>query len=219
MKKVIYWIQANPHSLAWLYFIFYCAHFLLLEKFVTPIIWIHHPFDDLIPFNEYWIIFYLLWFPYFIGSLIYFMFKDKDTFLELCFCMFSTMSFCLLCQTIIPNGLNLRCEITSTSFFADIVRLLQSVDTPTNVCPSIHVASSVVVGLIIFRYRQFKYSKLTKSISTILMIGICLSTLFLKQHSVIDFLFGIITAILFYFITYRTDWKAILKKTILKKLF
>lgn len=219
MKKLKAWIQENPHSLAWLYFIYYCIHFLLLERYITPIVWIHHPIDDLIPFNENWIIFYLLWFPYFIGSLMYFMIKDKEAFLELCFFMFATMSFCLLCQTIIPNGLNLRCEISSNSFLANIVKVLQNVDTPTNVCPSIHVASSVTVGLMTLRYTKFKYNKITKIISVFLMIGICLSTLFLKQHSIIDFILGIVVALFFYIITYKTNWKKFLQNTFLKKLF
>lgn len=219
MKKLILWIKQNPHSLAWIYFLFYCVHFLILERFITPIVWIHHPIDDLIPFNEKWIIFYLLWFPYFLVPLIYFMFKDKKAFLELCFFMFSTMSFCLLCQTLIPNGLNLRCEITSDSIFSKIVLLLQSIDTPTNVCPSIHVASSITVGLMILKYKDFHHPFLIKGSSCILSVGICLSTLFLKQHSILDFVFGILVSILFYFITYKTDWQKIIKKTALKKLF
>ena len=219
MKKLLFWIRQNPHALAWCYFIFYCIHFILLERFITPVIWIHHPLDELIPFDEKWIIFYLLWFPYFLGSLAYFMLKDKNAFLELCFFMFSTMSFCLLCQTLIPNGLDLRCEITSNSVFAKIVLLLQSVDTPTNVCPSIHVASSAAVGLMILKYKKFHHSILIKSLSSVLSVGICLSTLFLKQHSIIDFILGILTAGLFYFITYKTDWQKTIKKTALKKLF
>ena len=66
---------------------------------------------------------------------------DRKQYYYLCAVMFTGMTLCLGLYLIFPNGLDLRVEITRQNIFADLVPLIQAVDTPTNVCPSIHVAS------------------------------------------------------------------------------
>ncbi len=191
-EKIISWIKANPHCWVLSYFIVYVLWFFGLEFFSEPVVWIYSPLDDLIPFCEYFIVPYFLWFPYFLGSLAYFMFKDRKLFLKLCFVMFTGMTVCLTVYTIAPNAIDLRQEIVGNNIFCKFAELLRTVDTSTNVCPSIHVASTVAVHWAICRYKAFKRPFITKSLSLILAAAICLSTLFLKQHSVIDLVWGLV---------------------------
>ena len=71
--------------------------FGICELFVTPKYWIHSDIDDLIPFNEYFIIPYVLWMILFPGSLIFYMLKSKEDFLDLVFIMFGGATVCFIC--------------------------------------------------------------------------------------------------------------------------
>lgn len=82
-------------------------------------------------------------------------------------------------------------ESTRHNLFAEIVRLMQQVDTPTNVCPSIHVASSMAMDLALCR-SVLGQKRWVRLVSHGIFIAIVLSTLFLKQHSVIDVFWGMV---------------------------
>ena len=106
------------------------------------------------------------------------------------------MTLCLGLYLIFPNGLDLRVEITRQNIFADLVRLIQAVDTPTNVCPSIHVASAMAMDLAICR-SVLGQRRWVRMLANSVFVLICLSTVFLKQHSVIDIFWGVaVTAVL-----------------------
>ena len=63
MRNLLSWIKAHPYSLWVTYYIPYLICFILLEQFSDPKFIIYSPIDDMIPFCEYFIIFYLMWFP------------------------------------------------------------------------------------------------------------------------------------------------------------
>ena len=128
--------------------------------------------------------------------MIYFMIKDREAYLRLCFVMFAGATFCLFVYLLAPNGLNLRQEITSQNFCAQIVRFLRSVDPPNNVCPSIHVSSTVAVHLTICHAASVRNKKPIRTLSWIVTILICLSTMFIKQHSLVDVLCGWILSLI-----------------------
>ena len=53
--------------------------FIYIEKRDVPSYHvIHTVFDDMIPFCEVFVIPYLLWFPYMIGTVAYFVFRKGD---------------------------------------------------------------------------------------------------------------------------------------------
>ena len=153
------------------------------------------------------------------GSLIYFMFRDKKAFLDLSFLMFTGMTFCLLVYLVWPNGLDLRVEITQTNWAARLVAALQGFDPPTNVCPSIHVSSTVAVELAVRRSESLGKKGWLKAANFVVTVAICLSTMFLKQHSAVDVVLGIALSLLLGWVTWHTNWQAALKKTPLRVLF
>ena len=124
------------------------------------------------------------------------MIKDREAYLRLCFVMFAGATFCLFVYLLAPNGLNLRQEITSQNFCAQIVRFLRRVDPPNNVCPSIHVSSTVAVHLTICHAASVRNKKPIRTLSWIVTILICLSTMFIKQHSLVDVLCGWILSLI-----------------------
>ena len=195
-------IKEKPYCKILLYFIFYLAGFLILEQTITAKYIIYCPLDDYIPFCEWFLIPYASWFILLIGAPIYFLMTDKRDFLKLTFIMFNGMTICLILYAVFPNGLNLRTEVTGTNILCQIAKLIYTVDTPTNVCPSIHVASSIAVNITVqhsVRLKKRTHLRIAVFLWTAL---ISISTVFVKQHSVIDVLCGILLSILLGLIAY-----------------
>ena len=83
-----------------------------------------------------------------------------------------------------------------------IVSALYRTDTCTNVFPSIHVYNSIGVHIAIMKSELLRKHRLIRVGSGILMTSICLATVFLKQHSVIDGVGSLAMAYVVYWIVY-----------------
>lgn len=198
------YIKSHKYCLWLLYFAFYFPAFFLIERFNPVKYIIDFAPDKLIPFCEWFIFPYCLWYLTMPGSLLLLMLRDRDAFLRLCFMMFGGMTLSLLIYLIAPNGINLRVPIEHENIAASLCRLLQTIDTPTNVCPSIHVSSAVATDLAIRHSDAYKDRPLIKGLSFIVSVSICIATLFIKQHSIIDLIAGLALCLILYIIAYKT---------------
>lgn len=194
------WCVRHPVGFMALYLVFYLVCFGLLEKYVTvPDLWVHCRLDDLIPFWKYAIIPYVMWFPWIPFTLLYILHHSpRQDFWRLCTPLFAGMTLALLFYLIVPNGLTLRpAAVPGDDIFAEAVRALYRSDTPTNVCPSIHVFNSVTLMLAYYRSECFDLPRRRwmRPAAMVLCLSICASTTLLKQHSVIDVVFGILLAL------------------------
>ena len=185
LKKLI---KKYGHIWIMAYFAIYLPWFLYLEKHVTTRYHVMHSVvDDWIPFNEYFIIPYFLWFAYIAAVILWFFFTNKEDYYRVCILLFTGMTLSLLICTLFPNGTDFRPYVDpEKNIFAKAVSLLYATDTCTNVFPSIHVYNSVAVHIGIIRSEQFKNNRIVRLISGVLMVSICMSNVFLKQHSIID---------------------------------
>lgn len=176
------------------YSILYLCIFQYLEqRHVYSYHLIHCALDDLIPFCEYFIVPYLLWFPYQVFVIAYFIFfnKEKREYYQLTLNLCMGMTVFLIVSWLYPNIQLLRPAVfTGDSLFIRAVQQLYSIDTPTNILPSIHVFNSIAIHLAICKCEQLKDKKWLKRGAGILTFLIILSTMFLKQHSVIDVTLG-----------------------------
>lgn len=193
-----------------LYGLVYLAWFFWLEQNITTFHVIHSPLDDLIPFCEYFIIPYLLWFGYVAAAFVYFLFfQPKKEFYRLSIYLFTGMTLFLIICTIWPNGLQLRPEYDpAKNIFTRLIAYLHQVDTATNVFPSIHVYNSAVVHICFSECDVSKRHKWVRPVSFLLSTSIILSTVFLKQHSVIDVVGGLVMAALLYPFFFRKEISA-----------
>lgn len=108
------------------------------------------------------------------------------------------MTLALLFYAIVPNGLTLRPKyVPGTDIFAQLVRMIYRSDTPMNVCPSIHVFNSVTLMLAYYRSAIFDAPRRRwmRPAAFVLCVSITMSTMLLKQHSVIDVVFGLLLAL------------------------
>ncbi|MCD8337493.1 MAG: phosphatase PAP2 family protein [Lachnospiraceae bacterium] len=205
------WISEHKYCYAMLYLVFYLVVFFALDFTMEPKYILHCALDDRIPLCEYFIVFYFAWYPAFFLSLVWYMLRDKGDFQQLWFIMFNGITFCLICYVLFPNGLNLREEVSNRNIFCMLVNLVRGVDAPVNVCPSIHVSSSVSIALVTAKSKLFQERKGCRATIILLMILISISTLFVKQHSVIDVVCGAAVSLVLYVIAYHTNWRKLLK--------
>lgn len=183
-----------------IYGIFYMVSFYLVEHRTTRMHIMFCKLDNMIPFCKYFIIPYVLWFLFIAVTVAYFALfnKSRQEYYSLVINLGIGMTVFILVSWIYPNGHFLRPFINGDGFFDKAVRHLYSVDTPTNVFPSIHVFNSLVCCIALLkndRCRQHTGLSLGIVLLTVLII---LSTVFLKQHSMID----VIGAFVLFFSTY-----------------
>ena len=194
------------HGWVFLYIFIYLPWFFYLEKHITTDYHlIYTTLDDKIPFIEYFIIPYTLWFLFIAVTIGYFFFfGEKSEFYRLIILLFSGMTIFLIISTIYPNGLQLRPEtFTRDNIFVDMVKQLYAVDTSTNVLPSIHVYNSLGAYIAVSHCNKLKPHRWIQILTLLLTISIILSTMFLKQHSIIDVVAAFFMAGILYIIVYK----------------
>lgn len=202
-------IKKYRHALVLLYGLIYMPWFIYLERRTdVHYFLIHSPLDDYIPFIEYFIVPYLLWFAFVAVAAGYFFFTDKTGFYRLFAFLAIGMTFFLLLCTVFPNGLNLRpATFARDNIFVELVKHVYATDTPTNVLPSIHVFNSIGVCIAIGHSEALKRHRKIQYGSYLLAISIILSTVFLKQHSVTDVIAALVLACVVYPFVYAAQEK------------
>ena len=214
MTRILAFVRKYKHAWLLLYAFIYLPWFCYLEKTVTRNFHVMHAsLDDLIPFNEYFIVPYLLWFLYVGAAIFYFLITSKEDYYKLCIFLFSGMTISLIICTFFRNGTDLRPVIDpDKNIFTALVAYIYRTDTCTNVFPSIHVYNSIGVHIAVARSERLRGHRLIRLGSGLLMISICMATVFLKQHSVIDLIGAVILAYVIYGIVYGYSWSAQDKK-------
>ena len=220
LEKIKAFSSKYSHAWTLLYFFVYMTWFIWLEKTVTPdsaYANIHVRLDDVIPFCEWFVVPYLLWFVYIAAVMAFTLFTSRSEFYKASAYLFGGMSICLLICTLWPNGQNLRVEeFTNDNIFTSLLAIVYKTDTNTNVFPSIHVYNSIGAVIILCKSHKLEKARIIKISAMILSALIILSTMFLKQHSVIDVLGGIALGGVMYIPVYSIDWAGVKVRRIIK---
>ncbi len=187
-----------------LYWPLYGLLFMFVEKFYnvvsTPV---YSPLDDMIPFCEYFMIPYLFWFLFLVGMIAYTLFCDVEQFRRMMHFIMITYTVTIIIYLLFPTCQELRPEtFVRDNVFTRITKGFYAYDTNTNVCPSIHVIGSWAVVFAAWHTKKFK-SPLWITTFTLMGVLISVSTVFLKQHSVIDVFAAIPLCIIGYFACYK----------------
>lgn len=208
------WIKKYNHIWTLLYIFIYMPWFVWLEHTVTTDFYlISMPLDYKIPFCEYFIIPYYLWFLFVPAIVVYEFFYSKKEYYQCCAYLFSGMTIFLVICTLWHNGLDLRQDISyRDNLFANLVKGLYKTDTSTNVFPSLHVFNTLVCLIALYKSKGMNNRRWIKVLATIIGALIILSTMFLKQHSVWDVIGAFALAAILYPIVYVIPWKKKAKK-------
>ena len=196
---MIKWCAKHPYQFSIYYFIFYLSFFEICEKLITTPVWIvHSSIDDMIPFSQYGIIPYFLWFPWIAVTVVGLLrWGSRKEYIRSCFTMYIGMTLILIFYCIVPNGLDLRpASIPGSDFFSSLVQWIYNHDSPANVCPSLHVYVSVCMDLAWTHSSLLDDKKWVRVLLHILDLSICIGVMLVKQHSIIDVATGILLALI-----------------------
>ena len=188
--------KLKPHLWFQAYWVIYLIWFFWLDLTIkNPKYIIHSPIDDLIPFNEWFIFPYCSWFVLLAAVTAMLWWYDTESYDKLCLMMFSGMTLCLMIYMILPNGLDIRPTaeaIGRDNLAMRIMQLIWKADSSVNVCPSIHCQSSGCMALAFSQSKLAKHRPTLKAVAWVWAGFICLSTVFTKQHSIIDVVCGLV---------------------------
>ena len=192
-----------------LYWPIFLLFFLFVER-LSPVDY-YYPvsctLDAYIPFCEYFLIPYLFWFLYLIGMHLYTLLYDIEAFRKLMWFIIISYSIGMIIYLLFPTCQELRPAVFERdNMFTRFLYYFYQFDTNTNVCPSLHVVGSVAVWCTSLDIKQFRSVpwRIFFGITTFL---ICVATLFLKQHSVIDVIVAIPVCLIAYYFSFVKNKK------------
>ena len=187
--------------------IVYFALYFITENLIPPERChpVHCALDDLIPFNEFFVIFYVGWYFLVLGALAYTLFYDVPAFRKLQTFIMITQAVAMLCYILWPSRQDLRPEVfPRQNILTDIIKFIYSFDTNTGVCPSLHVAYSL--GILSVGLKDKSLSTGRKAALTFVVIMICLAVCFVKQHSAVDVFVALPVSLLAEILVYGRDY-------------
>ena len=172
--------------------LYWCAFgiaFALVEKSHRDWTYVEWPWlDDLIPFCEWFVIPYIFWFAFLAGTVAFTLLFDVGAFRKMMYFIMITYTVTLIIYLIWPTAQGLRPDIAAIGRDNLLTRFMANFydfDTHTNVCPSIHVLGSVA-SLVASWHTPFFKGRGWQIFFWVSTVLISLSTVFLKQHSILD---------------------------------
>lgn len=187
-----------------LYWPVYGLIFLTLERFLhLNYHTIYTPLDDLIPFCEYFVFAYLYWFVFLIGMHIYLLLFDTEGFRKFMWFIILTYTATCVIYLVYPSQQELRPDtFARDNVLTRFMTWFYTFDTNTNVCPSLHVIGSLAVLAAAWNTPRFA-TLLWRTAFTIQAVLISISTVFLKQHSLLDIPPAVILSAIAYWLVYK----------------
>ncbi|REK71161.1 phosphatase PAP2 family protein [Paenibacillus paeoniae] len=162
--------------------------YVLINREPQAVWMLYTDLDDLIPFIKAFIIPYAIWMPFLYLTLIFFFFKDRATYYRTLLAYVISVLTCYVIYTIFQTTVP-RAELVGDDLLSRLVMFVYTNDAPFNCFPSIHCLSS---------YLLFRAASQSKAIGRGTTIGIgiiswsiILSTVFVKQHVVMDVFAGV----------------------------
>lgn len=159
--------------------------------------------DEIIPFHESFFIAYQLWMVCMLAMTLYTLLYDVPAFKKYIKFLIISFSITTFVYLVFPTCQNLRpTQFERDNLLTRLVQLMYHVDTNTNVCPSEHVIGAMAVLAAAINTKRLRSpGKLT--VIAALMILISFSTVFLKQHSMVDVFAAMPVCMVAYWICYR----------------
>lgn len=172
-----------------------CMYFILNVSHISMNV-LRTFMDDQIPRISFFSIIYLAFLPWFWGVVFYSWFKNRF-FRQLAYSVIivNLIAFViyLFFQTYVP-----RESIMDNDFLSGVIRFIYSHDQPYNAFPSLHVALSSVVAT----YYVCMKSKWSWAFVAMAAL-ITASTLFVKQHFILDVVSGVVLGVLVTWVVFR----------------
>lgn len=170
--------------------------------------------DRSIPFLKIFVIPYVIWYLFVPIILIALCFYDRKMYYKTILVYILGFSISLIIfsvyQTTVP-----RPDLAGSDILTKITMIIYANDKPINCLPSLHVFASYLMFKAVCRscFSNFKINAATSFIAFMIII----STLFTKQHGILDAIAGIILVDLLFLTIEKPDWRKVW--LMLKKLY
>lgn len=195
-------VKDNKNRIIILVFVFIFQSFIyFISKFFQhDPIYLNNVIDSKITFIPYFVVFYFIWYFLLILVPLLILKYDKKVFdrymvVSIIYSIIEGMIFILF-----PTTMD-REPLVIDSVFTWLINIIYKLDTPVcNLFPSAHCAFSILFIISILDVKEIK--KNYKVLIIVTSVLIILSTVFIKQHVVID-IFGAFIIIPIYYIIRR----------------
>lgn len=168
----------------------------------------HIPLDDKIPFCEYFAIPYSLWYPALAAIGLYLIFRDAKGFKKYMIYIGATFFTMIFICAIFPNYQDMRPDITGKeNIFCFMMKRIYTADTYTNVLPSAHVFGAMAIVFAVIDCKSLRRHKWLLAAAIVLGVLICVSTVFVKQHSILDIFAAIPLGFIWWVIIYKVIFR------------
>lgn len=147
------------------------------------------PLDKEIPFVSLFVFPYVYWYIFIIVGLIFLLSKDRKEYLRALMAIYIGMCICFAFYYLYPVEIS-RPVVENNTISNKLVNIIYKNDRPFNCFPSIHVLNTYII----MRFTKIKDNKYWFYYTNIIGILIILSTLFIKQHFILDGVVAIILA-------------------------
>lgn len=145
--------------------------------------------DKEIPFVSLFVFPYVYWYIFIIVGLIFLLSKDRKEYLRALMAIYIGMCICFAFYYLYPVEIS-RPVVENNTIPNKLVNIIYKNDRPFNCFPSIHVLNTYII----MRFTKIKDNKYWFYYTNIIGILIILSTLFIKQHFILDGVVAIILA-------------------------
>lgn len=182
----------------------YIAQYILVERLNPAETYhvIHCALDDLIPFQEWFLLAYVAWYIMIVGMHLYTLLYDTAAFRDYSRFLIISMSMCAVIFLVYPSTQQLRPEtLPRENLLTKILELIYRVDTPTNILPSGHAVGAMAVFAAALHCGRLRTPGRLAVIGALALL-VSLSTVFLKQHSILDVLAAVPVCAVTYGIVY-----------------
>ncbi len=201
----------------------YCALAVILSFAVTSLLYthtqamtdtesatmLHTRLDDSIPFVPAFVTAYILWYVHVPFPMLFSLFRDKRLLFRQTIELFTCILISLLFFALLPTGIDFRPTANpSNGPFEYMLSLIFENDRPLNCFPSLHCGEAVISYLTAFGKQRSRHSLPLRASGLVACILICVSTVFIKQHSILDLFGGVLLAIAIHLI-YRSIFNRI----------
>lgn len=164
------------------------------------------PFDDKIPLIPGFVLIYAFSYAFWVIGPLPVIFTKKDNYINFCIGLPLTILVACIIFVAIPSYMDRAAEglyekVKDPGFFNDFLRLIYSSDGSSlafNMIPSLHCSLSLYMYLGIARKKEIALGYRIYSI--VMVVFICLSTVFTKQHYIMDSIAGIALALAIFFL-------------------
>lgn len=165
----------------------------------------HCVLDDLIPFNEFFLIFYVGWYFVVFGALLYTMLYNVENFKKLQTFLIVTQAVAMFCYVFWPTRQDLRPDtFVRDNVLTQLMAFIYSFDTSSGVCPSLHVG--YMLGILSVSWKDREFPAWGKAAVLFMTVMVCLAVCFVKQHSALDVLFAMPLGLIAEIVAYGRDY-------------